>query len=179
MDGIENIRVDTMHGVLQYQRPGADKKVRWCPPSALRRIDLILIDEASQFEDLEWMRFYQCMRSVCKVDIQVVIPPFLPIPPYKPDGSPPPNACVPHGTAPNVHFPLSLACHYIFPTRECIPLPCILLFSTVPPLACNHILPTRECPIPLPSLSPVIARAYEVDVMYLRATTQALYCGCC
>ena len=54
--GVENIRVDTIHGVLQYKRPGADSKVKWAPPSALRRIELLLIDEASQFEDTEWGR---------------------------------------------------------------------------------------------------------------------------
>ena len=47
-DGIENIRVDTIQGVLNYKRPGADSKVTWSPPSALRRIDLILFDEGSQ-----------------------------------------------------------------------------------------------------------------------------------
>ena len=42
-DGIENIRVDTIQGVLNYKRAGADSKVTWAPPSAMRRIDLILI----------------------------------------------------------------------------------------------------------------------------------------
>ena len=62
-DGIDNIRVDTIHGVLNYQRPGADKKVKWSPPSALRRIDLILMDEASQYEDAEWLRFFTCVKE--------------------------------------------------------------------------------------------------------------------
>ena len=43
--------MDTIQGVLKYQRPGADGKVRWAPPTALRRIDLILLDEGSQYED--------------------------------------------------------------------------------------------------------------------------------
>ena len=61
--GIENIRVDTIQGVLNYKRPGADSKVRWSPPSALRSIDAILIDEASQYEDVPWERFYTCVRE--------------------------------------------------------------------------------------------------------------------
>ena len=36
--GIENVEVDTIHGVPGYKRKGADKKVQWAPPSALRRI---------------------------------------------------------------------------------------------------------------------------------------------
>ena len=62
-DGIENVRVDTIHGLLKYKRPGEDSKRTWAPPSALRRIDLILCDEASQFEDQEWDRFYECVRE--------------------------------------------------------------------------------------------------------------------
>ena len=60
-EGIENVEVNTIHGVLQYKRPGADTKVKWSPPSALRRIDLILIDEASQYDDKEWVRLMQCI----------------------------------------------------------------------------------------------------------------------
>ena len=37
VDGIENVQVDTIHGVLRYKRRGADGKVSWAPPSALRR----------------------------------------------------------------------------------------------------------------------------------------------
>ena len=37
VDGIENIQVDTIAGVLKYQRPGQDGKVKWSPPSALRK----------------------------------------------------------------------------------------------------------------------------------------------
>jgi len=62
-DGIENIRVDTIQGILNYKRPGADAKVRWSPPSALRRIDLILVDEASQYEDREWQRFFTVIQE--------------------------------------------------------------------------------------------------------------------
>jgi hypothetical protein len=48
---------------LQYKRPGKDQKVRWAPPSALRRIDLILVDEGSQYDDKEWERFFQCIKE--------------------------------------------------------------------------------------------------------------------
>ena len=58
VDGIENIQIDTIQGVLKCKRPGKDGKVRWAPPSALRRIDLILVDEGSQYDDTEWNRFY-------------------------------------------------------------------------------------------------------------------------
>ena len=63
IEGIENVSVDTIQGVLKYKRPGADSKVRWSPPSALRRIDLILIDEGSQYEDREWLRLFSCVRE--------------------------------------------------------------------------------------------------------------------
>ena len=61
--GVENIRVDTIQGVLNYKRPGKDSKVRWSPPSALRRIELILCDEASQYEDREWERLFGSIKE--------------------------------------------------------------------------------------------------------------------
>ena len=48
VDGTENVQVDTIHGVFRYKRQGQGEQVQWAPPSALRRIDLIVIDEASQ-----------------------------------------------------------------------------------------------------------------------------------
>ena len=63
IEGIENVEINTIHGVLQYKRPGPDSKVKWSPPSALRRIDLILIDEASQYDDKEWVRLMQCIKE--------------------------------------------------------------------------------------------------------------------
>ena len=63
IDGIENIRVDTIQGVLNYKRAGADSKVTWAPPSALRSIELVLCDEASQYEDREWQRFFQSVME--------------------------------------------------------------------------------------------------------------------
>ena len=56
--GVENIRVDTIQGVLAYKRPGPDGRVQFSPPSALRRIDLFLVDEASQYGDQEWQDFF-------------------------------------------------------------------------------------------------------------------------
>ena len=63
IEGIEKISIDTIQGVLNYKRPGADSKVSWSPPSALRQYDLILLDEGSQYEDLEWERFYTCIKE--------------------------------------------------------------------------------------------------------------------
>ena len=50
------LRIDTIQGVLYYKRAGTDSRITWTPPSALRRIDLILLDEGSQYEDREWVR---------------------------------------------------------------------------------------------------------------------------
>ena len=55
---MEKVSVDTIQGVLKYKRPGTDSQVAWAPPSALRRIDVLLCDEASQYEDLDWERFW-------------------------------------------------------------------------------------------------------------------------
>ena len=76
MDGIENIRVDTIQGVLKYKRKGADGKVRWAPPSALRKIDLILCDEASQYEDQEWTRLFSCIKEQPHMPFLVVAADF-------------------------------------------------------------------------------------------------------
>ncbi len=62
-EGVEHIRVDTIHGVLNYKRKGADSKVVWTPPSALRKIDLILCDEGSQYENQEWERLFSVIRE--------------------------------------------------------------------------------------------------------------------
>ena len=70
VDGIENVQVDTIHGVLGYKRPGPDGKVVWAPPSALRRIDLILVDEASQYDNKEWKRFAQSVDGSFTIDWQ-------------------------------------------------------------------------------------------------------------
>jgi len=75
-DGIENIRVDTIQGVLNYKRPGADSKVTWSPPSALRRIDLILFDEGSQYEDEPWQRVFQSIKEQPHAPFSVVVADF-------------------------------------------------------------------------------------------------------
>ena len=62
-DGVEKIAVDTIQGVLKYKRPGADSNVAWAPPSALRQFDVLLCDEASQYEDQDWKRFFQSVRE--------------------------------------------------------------------------------------------------------------------
>ena len=75
-DGIENIQVDTIQGVLNYKRPGKDGYVRWSPPSALRRIDVILTDEGSQYPDAEWERFYTSIKEQPHLPYSVVIADF-------------------------------------------------------------------------------------------------------
>ena len=63
VEGIENIQVDTIHGVLKYKRPGADQKVVWTPPTALRKVDVFGVDEGSQYDDQEVQRFSSVLRS--------------------------------------------------------------------------------------------------------------------
>ena len=76
VDGIENVQVDTIHGVLKYKRKGADEKVKWSPPSALRRIDVILVDEASQYYNQEWKRFSQSIAEQPHLPYVVVVADF-------------------------------------------------------------------------------------------------------
>ena len=64
IDGIQNIAIDTIQGVLNYKRPGADSSVTWSPPTALRQYDLILLDEGSQYDDLEWSRFFTSVKEL-------------------------------------------------------------------------------------------------------------------
>jgi len=93
MDGVENIRVDTIQGVLKYKRPGADGQVRWTPPSALRKIDLILCDEASQFEDDDWNRLFQCIREQPHKPFTALAADFQQLQPVK-DGGECENFCM-------------------------------------------------------------------------------------
>ena len=72
---------DTIHGFLNYKFLGKDEKVRWAPPSALRRIDFILADEASQYDNRGWTRFFQsvqeqphCLYVVVVADFQQLQP---------------------------------------------------------------------------------------------------------
>jgi len=83
---MENIQVDTIHGVLKYKRPGADtthKGNAWAPPSALRRIDLILVDEGNQYDDLEWKRFYQSVKEQPHKPMVVVVADFQQLQPVE------------------------------------------------------------------------------------------------
>ena len=77
--GVENIAVDTIQGVLKYKRPGPDtdhKSNAWAPPSALRRIELILIDEASQYDDREFERFYNAWKEQPHRPMVVIVADF-------------------------------------------------------------------------------------------------------
>ena len=87
VDGIENIQIDTIHGVLKYKRPGKDQQVRWAPPSALRRMDLILVDEGSQYDDTEWERFFQCIKEQPHSPFTVVVADFQQLQPVVSGGS--------------------------------------------------------------------------------------------
>ena len=62
-DGVDEIAVDTIQGVLKYKRLAADSKATWVPPSGLRRIDVLLCDEASQYEDIGWDRFLKSVKE--------------------------------------------------------------------------------------------------------------------
>ena len=86
VDGVELIQVDTMHGVLKYKRPTEDKKVQHAGASALRRIDLILVDEASQYDDDEWRAFYQQVREQPHLPYTVVVADFRQLQPVKSGG---------------------------------------------------------------------------------------------
>jgi hypothetical protein len=74
--GIENISIDTIQGVLNYKRPGADSKVTWSPPTALRRYDLILCDEGSQYDDPEWQRLFSSIKEQPHKPFTVVVAGF-------------------------------------------------------------------------------------------------------
>ena len=84
VEGIENVQVDTIHGVLGYKRKGADEKVQWAPPSALRRIDVILIDEASQYDNREWQRFTQSLAEQPHLPYVMAVADFQQLPPVFP-----------------------------------------------------------------------------------------------
>ena len=84
--GAELIAVDTIHGVLHYKRPGQDSKVVWSPPSALRRIDVILCDEASQHADLDWERFFTSIREQPHLPFACVVADFQQLQPVSSGG---------------------------------------------------------------------------------------------
>ena len=89
VEGVERISVDTIHGVLNYKRPGSDSKVAWSPPSALRQFDLILMDEGSQYADQEWDRLFRCIKEQPHMPFLVVVADFQQIQPIKPKDADP------------------------------------------------------------------------------------------
>jgi hypothetical protein len=71
---------------LNYKRPGKDSQVRWSPPSALRRVDLILFDEGSQYDDPEWSRSYTCIREQPHLPYVAVVADFQQLQPVTSGG---------------------------------------------------------------------------------------------
>ena len=47
------LKADTLHRVLMYQLPGSDATVAWTPPTALRKFDVIFVEEFSQYTGTE------------------------------------------------------------------------------------------------------------------------------
>jgi len=89
VEGVERISVDTIHGVLNYKRPGPDSKVAWSPPTALRQYDLILMDEGSQYADLEWDRLFRSIKEQPHMPFLGVVADFQQIQPIKPKDADP------------------------------------------------------------------------------------------
>ena len=83
VEGVERITVDTIHGVLNYKRPGPDSKVAWSPPSALRKFDLICMDEGSQYADQEWKRLFTCIKEQPHLPFLFLVADFQQIQPIK------------------------------------------------------------------------------------------------
>ncbi len=86
LEGLDSIRIDTMAGVLKYQRPGADQKVRWTPPTALRKFDIILVDEGSQYDDKDWSRFYTSVKEQPQLPYTAVVADFQQLQPVNSGG---------------------------------------------------------------------------------------------
>ena len=53
VDGTENVQVGSVNGALRHKCEWPDENAQRAPPSALRRIDFMLVDEASQCENQE------------------------------------------------------------------------------------------------------------------------------
>lgn len=85
--GAENIHVDTIQGVLKYKRGGSDSNVRWTPPSILKRFPVMLFDEGSQYEDLEWNRTYTGVRELAHSPMCIVVADFQQLQPVNEGGS--------------------------------------------------------------------------------------------
>jgi hypothetical protein len=87
LPGMDRVAVDTIQGVLKYKRGGKDSKVQWSPPSALRRIDVILCDEASQYEDDDWDRFFKSVKEQPHLPYVCVVADFQQLQPVCSGGS--------------------------------------------------------------------------------------------
>lgn len=61
-DGVERIHIDTIHAVLKYKRD-RDNKVAFVPPSGFRKYEVVLCDEGSQYDDLEWERLFKTVKE--------------------------------------------------------------------------------------------------------------------
>lgn len=75
-EGVDNIQVDTIQGLLKYKRPGPDTKHKanaWAPPSALRRID----------DDKPWRRFHQSWKEQPHRPMVVVVADFQQLQPVE------------------------------------------------------------------------------------------------
>ena len=71
----DNVRVDTIHGVLGYKRT-KDNNRSWTPPSILRKFDLVLMDEASQYDDREFARYIISSTEQPHKPFQVIVADF-------------------------------------------------------------------------------------------------------
>ena len=85
--GAENIHVDTIQGVLKYKRTGSDSKVQWTPPSILKRFPVMLFDECSQYEDLEWNRMFTGVRELAHKPMCITVADFQQLQPVNEGGS--------------------------------------------------------------------------------------------
>ena len=85
-EGVDKIRVDTIQGVLNYKRSGSDSKISWSPPSAMRKIDVILCDEASQYEDSAWSRFFSVVKEQPHLPYTCVVADFQQLQPVSSGG---------------------------------------------------------------------------------------------
>ncbi len=83
---MELIQVDNIRGVLEYKRPTEDMKVQRAGASALRRIDMILVDEASQYDSKEWKEFYRHVKEQSHLQYTVVVADFRQLQPVSEGG---------------------------------------------------------------------------------------------
>jgi len=70
MEGVERIRVNTLHGALNHQSPHRHDKIKRGSTSVLRQCELIVMDEGAQYADYDW----DCFHSVIQAQLHQ---PFL------------------------------------------------------------------------------------------------------